>query len=841
MRPTSTCVALLLVLAATGNHLAAVDTTRLPSDPPKDWKYCDPYTLRTVAGVAQPATAWATWTSSGDEGPASQAKIGDCGGVATGPDGSIYFCATKSHAVRKITPDGIVHRIAGQYDQQADYANPASIGDGGSALSARLDHPFSLAVDAAGNVYILDYARLRKITPDGVIHTLAGSTLSTRAWLQTPSSAEVAAAMADFRYTGPATNARLWTVYLDLSLFGTMAVAHDGTVYLHSDLGIRRIDSTGRISPLIEGGSWGYAPPGTTNNVGFYRFIDIAIDSHDTLFANGGPNTLGMVTLYTAPNVYRFSAAGDVTRVLGSDNGWGPISDPDGWNVGPVDAGKSFDIQGLHFDASDRMWFQPNSDGPHFCHLDSDGVVRWSGSFQTHSTFNTNIVASGGPAPLNFRTYAATTRTSSLMPNGDWVRSEVVEDQADTSNRYPVIRVFNHTAPTISPTLTLSTTSASVSAAFGAARSTIAVTATNTGTLFGELGFTSDQPWLQVFDQPAMTFPNSQGKLPFAVGAQYPVSIYAYPSGVAQPGDYTGHVYVHLLGTKTAPQVITVVMHVGAGTGANVAPFITSDHLHPYRVVEDGVLTIPLTAVDDGLPNPPHALTWTLTTLPKHGTASISHGAFGDVLTYQPPANFNTAQAINPNHFPEIIRVQVSDGALSASANDISITVDSINDAPVVNAGPDQTLTFPASATLNGSAQDIDSVCDATGVLVPQHLELRWSKVSGPGMVTFSAPTSLSTSAAFSVAGSYVLSLSANDSVVTVSDTVTINLPYKPGPTLPPTPEGTGTGTGTVSGGSAGSGTSAGSGGKGCGMGSGIALLGLLGLIGLGARRGRRG
>jgi len=88
------------------------------------------------------------------------------------------------------------------------------------------------------------------------------------------------------------------------------------------------------------------------------------------------------------------------------------------------------------------------------------------------------------------------------------------------------------------------------------------------------------------------------------------------------------------------------------------------------------------------------------------------------------------------------------------------------NLAPVVNAGPDQTITFPAAATLSGTATD-DGLPSGT-------LTKAWSKVSGPGTVAFVNASSLNASATFSVAGSYVLRLTVTDGALMSSDDVTI-------------------------------------------------------------------
>ena len=80
------------------------------------------------------------------------------------------------------------------------------------------------------------------------------------------------------------------------------------------------------------------------------------------------------------------------------------------------------------------------------------------------------------------------------------------------------------------------------------------------------------------------------------------------------------------------------------------------------------------------------------------------------------------------------------------------------NAAPLVNAGSNQTITLPSSATLTGTASD-DGLPNP-----PAALTLTWTKFSGPGTVTFGNASAAGTTANFSAAGSYVLRLTANDS-----------------------------------------------------------------------------
>jgi len=90
------------------------------------------------------------------------------------------------------------------------------------------------------------------------------------------------------------------------------------------------------------------------------------------------------------------------------------------------------------------------------------------------------------------------------------------------------------------------------------------------------------------------------------------------------------------------------------------------------------------------------------------------------------------------------------------------------NQPPTASAGPDQTVTLPAAATLAGNATD-------DGLPIPPGLlTFTWSKVSGPGNVTFANASALSTAASFSTAGTYVLRLTVSDGSLSTSDDLTV-------------------------------------------------------------------
>jgi RHS repeat-associated protein len=116
-----------------------------------------------------------------------------------------------------------------------------------------------------------------------------------------------------------------------------------------------------------------------------------------------------------------------------------------------------------------------------------------------------------------------------------------------------------------------------------------------------------------------------------------------------------------------------------------------------------------------------------------------------------------------------VLRLTATDTQLSAS-DELTVIVNPANQPPTVSAGDDLTITLPDAANLRGSYND-DDLPEGASVAVA------WSKVSGPGIVTFGAAQSAETTVAFSEAGTYVLRLTASDSALSRADdlTVTVN------------------------------------------------------------------
>jgi len=109
----------------------------------------------------------------GDGGPATSALLVNPRGIAFDAAGNLIIADGGNHRVRRLTPGGVISTLAGDGFQ-------GFTGDGGPANMARLNVPNDVAADAAGNVYIFDglNVRVRRISPAGVMSTVAGTGVS---------------------------------------------------------------------------------------------------------------------------------------------------------------------------------------------------------------------------------------------------------------------------------------------------------------------------------------------------------------------------------------------------------------------------------------------------------------------------------------------------------------------------------------------------------------------------------------------------------------------------------------------------------------------------------------
>ena len=190
---------LLLLIVGSGIGYLVFRLTRKPAPTPRAWR----------AHVT---------TFAGDGSPAA---FSDPFGVAAAEDGTIYVAdAGDTNQIKKITPEGVVTTLAGGSEGFADGVGP----------QASFNTPSGLAIDADGNLYVADTGnnRIRKITPEGVVSTVAGD--------GTAGYADGAAAQA--RFDGP------------------IGVAADstGSLYVADTYNdrIRKISKDGQVTTIAE-------------------------------------------------------------------------------------------------------------------------------------------------------------------------------------------------------------------------------------------------------------------------------------------------------------------------------------------------------------------------------------------------------------------------------------------------------------------------------------------------------------------------------------------------------------------------------------------------------------
>jgi sugar lactone lactonase YvrE len=128
------------------------------------------YTIRKITpGGVVSTLAGLPGSQGSDDGTGSAARFFDPYGITVAPDNNIYVADLDNHTIRKVTPAGVVTTLAGQ---------ALSIGSAdGTGSAARFYSPSSVAADNGSNIYVADgnNCTIRKITPAGVVTTLAGS------------------------------------------------------------------------------------------------------------------------------------------------------------------------------------------------------------------------------------------------------------------------------------------------------------------------------------------------------------------------------------------------------------------------------------------------------------------------------------------------------------------------------------------------------------------------------------------------------------------------------------------------------------------------------------------
>jgi uncharacterized protein (TIGR03437 family) len=121
----------------------------------------------TPAGISSIVAGNGAPSSFGDGAAATSAGVTPMG-LALDSAGNIYIAEFVDHKIRKVNTAGIITTIAGT-------GTAGFSGDGGPATSARINSPEGVAVDSAGNIFIAEFERVRKVDTAGIITTVAGN------------------------------------------------------------------------------------------------------------------------------------------------------------------------------------------------------------------------------------------------------------------------------------------------------------------------------------------------------------------------------------------------------------------------------------------------------------------------------------------------------------------------------------------------------------------------------------------------------------------------------------------------------------------------------------------
>jgi uncharacterized protein (TIGR03437 family) len=236
-------------------------------------------TISTYAGNGTPGTA-------GDGGPAISAPLyavlstsWAVQGIAADAAGNLYITDEVNHRVRKVTPGGIISTFAGG-------GLFSLLGDGGPAAKSGLPSPTSVAVDAAGNVYIVDGLRIRKVNTAGIITTVAGNGIPS--------------------YTGdggPATSAAMEPESVAVDSAGNLYIADfvNGVIRKVNTAGIINTIAGVKNSGLPSSGDGGPATQAVLQNA-----HGVAVDNAGNIFVIDSPyvrkiDTSGIITTVGGP------------------------------------------------------------------------------------------------------------------------------------------------------------------------------------------------------------------------------------------------------------------------------------------------------------------------------------------------------------------------------------------------------------------------------------------------------------------------------------------------------------------------------------------------------------
>jgi streptogramin lyase len=325
-----------------------------------------------ASGIPEPSWVVTTLAGSGTagyaDGTGTAARFNGPTGVAVDSAGNVYVADWNNHRIRKITPGGMVTTLAGS--GTSGYAD-------GTGTAARFNGPSDVAVDGSGNVYVADWNnhRIRKITPGGMVTTLAGSGTSgyaggtgTEARFNGPSdvavdgSGNVYVVDSDNHCVRKITPGGVVTILAGSGTAGyvdgtgtaarfnfpiRVAVDGSGNVYVGDRVNhcVRKVTSGGVVTTLAGSGTAGYAD-GAGTAARFYTPYGVAVDSAGNVY----------VADWSNHRIRKITPGGMVTTLAGSGTA--------GYADGTGTAARFKNLYGVAVDGSGNVYV---ADGGNHC------------------------------------------------------------------------------------------------------------------------------------------------------------------------------------------------------------------------------------------------------------------------------------------------------------------------------------------------------------------------------------------------------------------------------------------------------------------------------------------
>ncbi len=260
--------------------------------------------IRRMNQAGKVETVAGSGSSSHSDGVGTNARFNYPRGIAADKSGNIYVADTNNHRIRKVAANGLVTTIAG--------SGSSTWGDG-QGTSARFDYPYGITATAGGTLYVAgrNSHRIRRVTPDGNVTTLAGSSpgykdgVGAQARFYSPQDVEVSAD--GFVYVADYTNHRIRRVSpagVVTTVAGTTQGFKDGPATLarlnspkalaidsagnlfFAGLGnrrVRKIDPNGLVSTVAGSGQSG-SKDGPGAIASFQQLMGLAVDPQGRIY-----------------------------------------------------------------------------------------------------------------------------------------------------------------------------------------------------------------------------------------------------------------------------------------------------------------------------------------------------------------------------------------------------------------------------------------------------------------------------------------------------------------------------------------------------------------------------